>query len=164
MHNMKKIILLLGSPNDENGTISQIGHDRMECAYNLYTHNDNIQILCTGGFGEHFNTTRKPHAHYTKQELIRKGVEEKDILPFALSSNTYEDFIKAKPIIETVKPDVLLIVTSDFHIPRAKILFPKTLTYPYAIFIPAKSTLTKEKLQSLHNHEKERINQLNNKK
>lgn len=157
---MKKIILLLGSPNDENGVLSQIARDRIDCAYNLYTQNDTIQILCTGGFGEHFNVTDKPHAHYAKQELIRKGVNEKDILPFALSSNTYDDFIKAKPIIEKQNPGLLIIVTSDFHVARAKLLYERTLNYPNVFFIPAKSSLSDKELQPLIKHEETSIKKL----
>ncbi len=157
---MKKIIILLGSPNDENGVLSQIARDRIDCAYNLYTHNDNIQILCTGGFGEHFNVTDKPHAHYAKQELVRKGVNEKDILPFALSSNTYDDFIKAKPIIQNHLPELLLIVTSDYHIERVKILYERIINYPDVVFISAKSTLPENELLPLIRHEEISIKKL----
>jgi len=157
---MKKIIIPLGSPNDENGVLSQIACDRIDCAYNLYAHNDNIQILCTGGFGEHFNVTDKPHAHYAKQELIRKGVNEKDILPFALSSNTYDDFMKAKLIIQKHLPELLLIVTSDYHIARGKILYERIINYPNVVFVPAKSILPENELVPLIRHEEISIKKL----
>lgn len=75
---MKYIILLLGAPNDEQGRLSQMAQDRIDCAYNLYANNEHMTFLCTGGYGQHFNTTNRPHAYYAKQALIKKGVREED--------------------------------------------------------------------------------------
>lgn len=154
---MKSIILLLGSPNDENGKLSRIAINRIECAYNLYANNKNMVFLCTGGFGEHFNTTNHPHAYYAKSALIERGVKEDDFLPFVLSSNTYEDFEKSKPTIERESPDILFIVSSDFHIERVKILHEKIINYPYSIFLSAKSSLSENELQPLLEHEQNAI-------
>lgn len=150
---MKYLIMLLGSPNDETGKLSQIALDRIECAYNLYANNKHMLFLCTGGFGEHFNTTDQPHASYVKSNLIERGVKREDFLPFTFSSNTYEDFLLAKGIIEQEAPDILFVVTSDFHIGRARLLHNKIINYPHVIFIPAKSTLSEEELLPLIKHE-----------
>ena len=74
-----------------------------------------MTFLCTGGYGQHFNTTNRPHAYYAKQALIKKGVREEDFLPFILSTNTYEDFKISKEIIEKELPDMLIVITSDFQ-------------------------------------------------
>lgn len=58
---MKRIILLLGAPNDDFGNLSKIALDRADCAFGIYSNNESIQLLCTGGCGKHFNTTNKPH-------------------------------------------------------------------------------------------------------
>ena len=110
---MKYIILLLGAPNDEQGRLSQIAQDRIDCAYNLYANNEHMTFLCTGGYGQHFNTANQPHAYYAKQALLKRGVKEKDFLPFILSTNTYEDFKISKEIIEKELPDMLIVITSD---------------------------------------------------
>ncbi|WP_455639273.1 YdcF family protein [Parabacteroides sp.] len=150
---MKYLIMLLGSPNDETGKLSQIAMDRIECAYNLYANNKHMRFLCTGGFGKHFNTTNQPHASYAKSKLIERGVREEDFLPFTLSSNTYEDFLLSKDTIEKEVPNMLIVVTSDFHIERARLLHDRIINYPYIIFIPAKSTLPEEELLLLIKHE-----------
>lgn len=157
---MKSIILLLGSPNNEKGQLSQIALNRIECAYNLYATNEQMRFLCTGGFGEHFNKTNQPHAVYAKQFLIEKGVKEDLFLPFILSSNTYEDFEKSKTTIEHESPEILYIVTSDFHIERAKILHNRIINYPHTIFIPAKSSLSEKELSTLIEHERNAIKRL----
>lgn len=160
---MKYIIMLLGSPNDETGKLSQIAMNRIECAYNLYANNEHMFFLCTGGFGEHFNITNQPHASYAQSTLIEKGVREEDFLPFTLSSNTYEDFLLSKDVIEKEAPDMLIVVTSDFHIDRARILQSRIINYPHVIFIPAQSTLSDEELRPLIQHEQNALRKLKEK-
>ncbi|MBC9795717.1 YdcF family protein [Sinomicrobium weinanense] len=157
---MKNLILLLGAPNDEKGNLSPIAIDRSKCAYNLYVNNNNMSFLCTGGFGEHFNKTNKPHAHYAKEFLIRMGVKENEFLPFVLSENTYEDFTKSKKMIEEIAPDVLFIVSSDFHMERVRLIHDKILGYPNVIFLAAGSTLSSEELLPLREHEKNAVRRL----
>lgn len=157
---MKSIILLLGSPNDDKGRLSTIAVNRVECAYRLYAENRDMLFLCTGGFGEHFNVTSHPHAFYAKQALIRLGVDENAFLPFVLSGNTYEDFTLSKPLIEKELPDVLFIVTSDFHMERVKLLHKRIIDYPQTVFISAQSTVPEDKLSLLIEHEKKAIEKL----
>lgn len=156
----KNIILILGAPNDDNGKLSKVALDRIECAFALYTNNDNTHFLCVGGFGENFNTTNQPHAYYAKQHLVSKGAKEHDFLEFVMSSNTVEDFRESKATIERESPDLLIVVTSDFHMKRAKTLYEIILKYPNTIFVPVISSLTKEELSPLILHEKSAIKKL----
>lgn len=157
---MKSIILLLGSPNDDKGVLSLIAVNRVACAYRLYAENRDMLFLCTGGFGEHFNVTNQPHAFYAKQELVRLGADENAFLPFVLSGNTYEDFTLSKPLIEKELPDVLFIVTSDFHMERVKLLHKRIIDYPFTVFISAESTLPENELSLLTGHEREAVKRL----
>lgn len=159
---MKTLILLLGAPNDEQGGLSQIAVERGECAYYLYAANDNVNILCTGGFGEHFNTTTRPHAFYAKAALMKKGAREEDFLPFVLSANTYEDIEKARPVIEKAQPDLLIIVTSDFHMERVRLLQERILNYPNVLFVPARSGLPAGEMEGLVAHEQRAIERIKN--
>lgn len=160
---MKKIILLLGSPNDSQGNLSRTAVDRNECAYSIYTRNDDVKILCTGGYGEHFNTTGLPHAQYAKDYLSAKGVEEEDFMTFILSSNTYEDLEMAKPVIEEHNPELLIVITSDFHMERVRILFKRLVDYPRTLFVPATTTLDDEQLLPLILHEEHAVKKLKEK-
>lgn len=157
---MKKIILVLGAPNDEEGNLGQIALDRLNSACAIYKVNEGFSILCTGGFGVHFNTSELPHAYYAKRYLISKGVKEEDFLKSPLSSNTVDDFRMTKQLIKDVKPTVLLIVTSDFHMERAKILHNIILHSPNTIFIPVKSSLNEDELSPLRLHEEKAIEEL----
>ena len=70
-----KIILVLGSPNEPDGTLSQMAQGRIEICQKLYK-SGACKIVLTGGFGPHFNTTDKPHAHYLKQNLLNENICE----------------------------------------------------------------------------------------
>ena len=116
--------------------------------------------MCTGGFGDHFNTTDKPHHYYSMKYLVEKGIPEAAFLDAPLSSNTIEDFQLIKDLVITENPDVLTVITSDFHMKRAQILCNRIINYAKVIFIPAPSSLSKEELVPLIEHETSAIKRL----
>ena len=160
MEKIKNLILLLGAPNDEQGNLSVMALDRNECAFNFYCHNEGTTILCTGGMGEHFNRTEKPHGAYAQAYLMERGVAEKDLLPCVLSTNTDEDFMLSKEIIKKISPDLFIVITSDFHMKRAKLLQEKLIDYPNVLFIAAKSTVSPDELNLLLRHEQQAIRRI----
>lgn len=154
------IIIVLGSPNDEHGNLSQIALERNQLAWEKYQQHTHFKILCTGGFGEHFNQTYLPHAHYSKQFLLGKGVSESNFLPLVMSSNTREDFLLSKPVIECENPHELIVITSDFHLERAKLLCDQTIGRHNTYFVAAQSSLSEDELRPLIEHEKRAIEKL----
>jgi uncharacterized SAM-binding protein YcdF (DUF218 family) len=120
--------------------------------------------VCTGGFGAHFNTTEKPHHFYARKYLVEKGMPESAFLDAPLSSNTIEDFQMTKDLVTAENPDILIVITSDFHTKRAQILYRQIIDYPKVIFIPATSSLSKEELLPLVEHESRAVKKLNEKK
>jgi len=92
-----EILIVLGSPNSSQGKLSSISIDRLD--YCMQYFNKETLILCTGGFGAHFNTTSTPHATYAKTYLVSNGIAENNFLNAALSSNTVEDAVKIKSIL-----------------------------------------------------------------
>ncbi|KFF29219.1 hypothetical protein IQ37_06580 [Chryseobacterium piperi] len=158
---MKSIILILGAPNDVNGNLSITAIDRLNAAYELYQKDKKLSFLCSGGFGEHFNTSDLPHAHYVKQNLIKRGVFENDFLQHLITSNTVDDFRKATPVLEEANPEAVYVVTSDFHVTRAKMIF-NIITEDRDInkkvtFIAAQSTHASDELKRLEEHENKAI-------
>ena len=119
------LLFTLGAPNDDDGNLSQIALDRLNCSLNIYNSNSNpnIKIVCTGGFGEHFNKTILPHAKHAQHYLINKRIPKESFAEIIESKNTFEDLTLAKPIIEKYKPVYIIIVTSDFHMPRTRSIF-----------------------------------------
>lgn len=151
----KDVLVILGSPNSPNGVLSDISKSRLK--YCLKNYSKGKLILCSGGWGEHFNTTNKPHATYAKEYLIKNGAQEKDFLEIALSSNTVDDAVKIKEIIKEKNNIRLTIITSDYHLNRVKLIFEEILKSFELEFIGVKSHLETGAYNALVNHEKKAI-------
>lgn len=154
---MQNAIVVLGAPNSDKGELSEMAVNRLDKAIEFYNRNKDYKIICTGGFGEHFNTTSFPHAKYAADYLIKYGVHPDNILEYVISSNTIEDVLKTKSAVENLQVKNLVIITSDFHMQRAKLLFEKHLNDQNLTFIEARSTLDEDVLEKLKEHEKKAI-------
>jgi uncharacterized SAM-binding protein YcdF (DUF218 family) len=152
----KEVLIILGSPNSPSGKLSDISISRLNYCVKLYQ-TGNL-ILCTGGWGEHFNKSKKSHAAFAKQYLIENGLLEEDFLEFALSGNTVDDAVKIKPIISKLESVKLTVITSDYHLNRVKIIFNEILNDYDIGFIGVRSNLEQEEYDLLMLHEKKSIN------
>jgi uncharacterized SAM-binding protein YcdF (DUF218 family) len=159
---MKGVIILLGAPNDDKGRLSRIAKERCEKAFLEYRIHPGYKILLTGGFGPHFNVTDKPHAYYSSRYLISKGVPERDILEFAESSNTLEDAELSWPIIQKYGVERVIVVTSDFHMQRTRMIFEKRYLGISILFAESKTHLSQKELDKLKLKEKRALAQLRN--
>ncbi|QSH42062.1 YdcF family protein [Lentisphaerota bacterium ZTH] len=157
---MDAMIIILGSPNDAQGNLSSIAMERCDEAIRQYFATDNCKIVLTGGFGEHFNITDKPHAFYAAEYLISKNVAKPDILEFVESSNTYEDAEFSAPVVEKYCPENVIIVTSDFHRNRAEFLFNRNLPDRKFSFACSSTCLPAGELQKLVEHERKALKKL----
>lgn len=157
-----KTLVVLGSPNSEDGSLGYTALDRLDYCLDIFDPKNNY-IICTGGFGAHFNTTNKAHATYAMKYLMDNGVESKSFLEPALSANTVEDAVMTKKIVLNHNLDSLVVITSDFHLERAKLIFDQILesvTIEYRGVEHDVSHTEKEKLLA---HEKKAISGILNK-
>ena len=154
----KEILIVLGSPNTSSGGLSAISKSRLNYCANLYQ--QGILVLCTGGWGDHFNTAPNSHASYAKEYLLEKGVSNADFLDFALSGHTVDDAVKIKPILSELENIKLTIITSDYHLNRVKLIFNEILKDYTMKFIGVKSNLAKEEFDALVQHENKAINSI----
>lgn len=154
---MNAIIMVLGSPNDNNGNLSTFAFDRLYRTYDLAESNETSKILCTGGIGEHFNKTNKPHFYYAQEFLKLKGIDPSRFLPGISSKNTVEDFSLSKSLIEEIKPDLLIIITSEFHMERVKILAEAIIPDLTKFYVSVDTSLTTLEMKPLIEHEKNAI-------
>ncbi len=119
------IIIILGSPNSKEGELFSVAKERCEKGLQEYLNHPTWEIVLTGGFGEHFNVSEKPHAYYLNRYLIEQGVAPGVIVDSVLSTNTLEDASLTKPIIVKYNVGDILVVTSDFHYDRARYIFER---------------------------------------
>lgn len=159
---MKGVIILLGAPNDERGRLSSIARERCEQVILEYKKHPDYKILPTGGFGPHFNVTNKPHGFYSSRYLISKGIPKEDILEGVESSSTLEDADFSWPIIQKSGVERVIVVTSDFHVPRAQIIFKRKFVEIALSFAGSKTHLSKKELGELKLKEKGAIKKLRN--
>lgn len=156
-----KIIIVLGSPNDPDGSLSKIAESRLSVCQEIYE-SGSFKIVLTGGFGAHFNTSDKAHAYYLKQHLIANGIAPEDILALIKSRHSVEDATLSQWIIARYKPEKIIIVTSDYHFKRAEIIF-KAVYFPFTDFsfsLASSKSVNPDVLNLLIQHEKTAVQDL----
>jgi uncharacterized SAM-binding protein YcdF (DUF218 family) len=116
-------IIVLGSPNEDDGKLYQIAKDRCSEAIKLYRSNSGFKFILTGCKVEHFNKAPESHAFYLKKHLIESGIPEVVILGLAESANTIEDASKSREIVVKYGIKKIIIVTTDFHVDRTRFIF-----------------------------------------
>jgi uncharacterized SAM-binding protein YcdF (DUF218 family) len=125
---MKEVLIVLGSPNSAEGKLGNIALDRLNYCFKIFEQNKNL-ILCTGGFGAHFNTTNQPHAQYAIEYLMSLGINSSYFMDIALSSNSVQDAVNSKQVLLNSGSDYSVkVITSDFHLERVRIIFESILT------------------------------------
>lgn len=164
MEDLPGLIVVLGSPNDDQGNLSDMGRGRIELALQKYVElrPQGWKLLLTGGFGEHFNRTATPNAHYAKQLLVDRGLQEADFVEFALSRNTVDDALQSRPIVERHSCPSLLVISSDFHIPRVEFVFrsvfpDRTIAFAGAPYLETRPAAERERLNA---HEQKELTSL----
>ncbi|HMP99988.1 MAG TPA: YdcF family protein, partial [Cyclobacteriaceae bacterium] len=101
------------------------GADRVAHAVQLYKLGVIQKILISGGTGKLLNP-EEGEAMKLLQAFIYMGVPEWAILIESESRNTHESALASKEIIEgTFKPEDCLLITSAFHMRRARACFHK---------------------------------------
>ena len=155
-----EVIVVLGSPNFPDGTLGPIALDRLQGCLSIFNPQKH-KILCTGGFGTHFNTSPIAHANYLKDFLIQKGVPSTAFLPLALSSNTVEDAVMSKSILIKTEFKDLVIMTSEYHVARVKFIFTEILKDFNLNFNAVTHHSRDDVLEPLIQHEKMAMDQLN---
>jgi uncharacterized SAM-binding protein YcdF (DUF218 family) len=152
-------IIILGSTNEPSGQLSSIAISRCEKALFEYRNLNtavlaDYKILCTGGFGERFNQTDTAHGKHLQYYLEQRGVPSSAFIEVALSTYTLEDATLAKAIIEKHKIKQVILITSEFHMTRAKLLFNHVFPAVKFTYAEAVTVLPNIEYEKLTQHEK----------
>lgn len=109
------VILVLGAQVKEDGNPSIALERRLGVALRAYQEGAR-PVICCGGRGVNESAAE---GDVMRAWLIEKGCREVDVLAETASVNTRENLINAKALMETRDCSRALIVTSDYHVPRA---------------------------------------------
>ena len=166
MENMKgktDLIVVLGSPNADDGRLYDVAIGRCELALEVYRENPEQRVILTGGFGEHFNLSSQPHSRLLEDYLLEQGLPENAIAGHVESANSIEDALLSKDLIASLNPGVVTIVTSDYHQERAEFIFRNVwgdaidLRFRYS---PANPDTSELDIRELAAHEKRAVEKL----
>lgn len=104
--------LLLGARVYSDGRLSDILKDRADTALDLYNAGKVEKILVSGDHGQ----TTYDEVNAMRDYLLAAGVAPEDLFLDHAGFDTYDSIYRAKHIFEAKS---VLIVTQDFHLPRA---------------------------------------------
>ena len=117
---------------DNNYKIEWGDADRFFKGIDLYNSNKSNIIVFTGGKSP-YNKTKKSEGDILKEYAIRLGVLEEDILITKEALNTSDESYVLTDLIGNKK--TIILVTSAFHMKRAKLLFERRghIVIPYKV-------------------------------
>jgi uncharacterized SAM-binding protein YcdF (DUF218 family) len=95
---------------------------RLDAAYDYLINYEEAKAILSGGQGENEEISE---AEAMRRYLIGKGIEENRLVLEDRSSNTYENLRNSLALLKNQKNVTICIVTSDFHLLRAKMLAAK---------------------------------------
>lgn len=112
--------------NDLNRLRVMAHADRIWHAITLYKKGKIKKILISGDSGYVIDHGLK-EAIQLKEALVEWGIPSKDIITETVSRNTHENAVETKKVLETSYPHLTnnLLITSGFHMRRAKACFEK---------------------------------------
>jgi uncharacterized SAM-binding protein YcdF (DUF218 family) len=150
------VVLYLGAQNDPQGVLDEMTRVRAAGALDAYRARPGAKLLVTGGHGA-FNRAPLPHAHYVVQHLRTQGVPADDLLPLVESRHTVEDAALAREALAPLDVRSICVVTSAFHVPRARLIFSCFFDPALLSFVGTPNNASEEWLVKRDAHEQKRI-------
>jgi len=157
---MNGLLIIMADANTYDGNLSPIAIDRVLGASKFLKNNPEFYVLCTGGFGSHFNTSEYPHAQYLQNFLLEEGIAHDRFIEFSLGETAIEDIQLCHRIINRYEPDMVAVITSDYQVERIRFTFQKYADYQFLFFLEVKSNLYEEEMERLVRLEQQALNRL----
>ncbi|GBG26924.1 Hypothetical Protein FCC1311_031472 [Hondaea fermentalgiana] len=142
----KRVMVVLGQQLNPDGSMTKILEDRCKTAAQTYselknTEGSNVPIIVAGGIVENIGITE---AEGMKRELVeRYGIDPAVIFQERESTTTFENALYVERMLQcgvfaTDIPCEILLITSEFHMPRARFLFEQRLGSKFVVVdVPA---------------------------
>lgn len=111
-------IVVLGAQVKPDGTLSLQLTWRLDAAYEAWQKEPGLIVVC----GAQGANEPVPEAHAMRDYLMGKGVPEENILVDDTSYNTRQNIRHAAQLLAGREAKTVLVVTSDYHLPRAMAL------------------------------------------
>lgn len=121
-----ELIFVMGAPVKENGEPGEEFKLRLDKTLEIYSSDKNM-ILIAGRVGHTLNKYPITQAECGKNYLLKKGLHENKMLMETISCETAGNFAFSGPIISKIKPDRVIVVTSEYGKQRVAYLANKIL-------------------------------------
>lgn len=127
-------LIVLGAGITLRGNLTRVAKSRMDRAVELYRGGAAPRIIVTG----------KKESVFMKRYAVKKGVNPANVLLEAKALDTIGNaFFTRKAFLLPNSWQSIVVVTSIFHINRAKLVFRKVLGKSYRmLFVPSKRVLS----------------------
>ena len=108
--------------------------DRFFAGIALYKYNKAPNLIFTGGFSP-FSQEIPPEGNISSKEAISQGIPKEKIYITIPVLNTAEEASAVKVIMDNIKSRRIILVTSAFHMQRAKRVFEREglIVEPYPV-------------------------------
>ncbi|MFH1802333.1 MAG: ElyC/SanA/YdcF family protein [archaeon] len=122
---MKPEVIIVLGVDAPGGKISKEMKSRVDEALKIYKGNKGCKILMAGGFSLRYKGTDPGfrESQVMREYAIRQGVNKGDVLTEESSRDTLGNAYFTKPLVKKRLWKRIAIVTSDFHIGKARFMF-----------------------------------------
>ena len=130
-------LLVLGTVVEGTDPSSMLS-DRIQAAYSYLTDHPDVICIVSGGKGDEVNLSE---AECMYNELVEPGIDPARLLMEDRATSTVENFQFSLALIEEetgVRPDTLGVLSSEFHLYRARMFARREGVTPIAI--PARTS------------------------
>ena len=149
------VLLLLGSPNSDDGVLSPVALAKCESGLVLLDRHPEWCLLPTGGFGDHFNRSAHPHWTYAHSWLCGHGVAASRVLGGVASTNTLDDAVFAQRRLLALYGQLpeTRVLTCAYHLRRARWIFERVFGVEVVHFEVSPDPADDPALPALRAHE-----------
>jgi len=150
----EEAIIVLGC-KPKGGKLSDLGHQRLEKAFELYS-KKKVPIILSGGYSLKSKKGIGPsEAKIMKGTAINLGIDRKDIFLEEESRDTQGNAYFTKQIVKQKGWSNILVVTSDFHLMKARFFFDFIYGVKFKIsYVDVRTGFSKRELAEIEEKEK----------
>ena len=116
-------IMILGYWNHPDGQLPPPTLARLDTGFSVYQQMPTATVVVSGGFGDNFNTSPRPHAEYKAAYLQSRGVSAEQLILLSTTKHTVDEAMTLQQRLQEKGCQKLTVVTSEFHVPRAALIF-----------------------------------------
>ena len=142
-HNMPDIIVVLGH-FDNTAHLTSTGRERLDAGVaQLHLRPDSLLAItgCAAGV---------PRTDEASAYLLARNVRRVELID---THNTAEDAFLTEPLVSRYAPERLVVVTSDYHVERARFIFERVFTQLPIVMHSVPHTAMEDERRALLAHE-----------